>query len=168
MEDSYDDRPLAVDDHGNTLLSFTPGEEAAPPGDAPLPAALVALWRAGRVLMVFDRHRRSWELPGGRIEHGETPRQAAVRELLEESGQLPDEPLRFIGYARFLLAPDQRDEYLAVFAGHCAEARDFPANEETAAIRWWDLVEVLPGHVQSLDALIAALTRLPGAPARPG
>ncbi|MFI6080373.1 NUDIX hydrolase [Streptomyces sp. NPDC051217] len=156
---SSDDRPLAIDDRGNTLLSFTQGEEGTPPGDAPLPAALVALWCSGRVLMVFDRYRQSWELPGGRIEYGETPRQAATRELLEESGQEPHEPLRFIGYARFVLAPDQRAEYLAVFAGHCAGVRAFQANEETAAIRWWDLLEGLPGHVQSLDSYIAALTR---------
>ncbi|WP_241671995.1 NUDIX domain-containing protein [Streptomyces sp. IB2014 016-6] len=151
--------PLATDDRGNTLLSFTRGDEDAPPGDAPLPAALVALWRDGRVLMVFDRHRRSWELPGGCTEQGESPRQAAVRELSEESGQAPDEPLRFIGYAKFVLAPDQRVEYLAVFTGRCAVARDFRANEETTAIAWWDLLEGLPGDVQPLDARLAALTR---------
>ncbi|MFC8828409.1 NUDIX hydrolase [Streptomyces sp. NPDC057137] len=162
-----EDQPLLTDDRGNTLLSFTRGDEATPPTDAPLPAALVALWRAGRVLMVFDQYRRSWELPGGRIEQGESPRQAAVRELLEESGQEPDEPLRFVGYAGCVLAPDQRAEYLAVFAGHCAEARDFRANEETTAIRWWDLLEVLPGHVQLLDAYLAELTRRPGGPASP-
>ncbi|MFE9682028.1 NUDIX hydrolase [Streptomyces sp. NPDC006285] len=162
------DRPLAADDRGNTLLSFTRGDEATPPGDAPLPAALVALWCAGRVLMVFDRYRQSWELPGGRIEQGETPRQAAVRELLEESGQEPAGPLGFVGYAGFVLAPDQRAEYLAVFAGHCAGVRDFQANEETTAIRWWDLREELPGHVGPLDAYLAELTRPPGQIAPPG
>ncbi|MGW7693821.1 NUDIX domain-containing protein [Streptomyces asiaticus] len=43
--------------------------------------------------MVFDRFRQSWELPGGRIEAGESPRQAAARELLEETGQEPAHPL---------------------------------------------------------------------------
>ncbi|MFE9662571.1 NUDIX domain-containing protein [Streptomyces sp. NPDC005955] len=148
-----------TDDRGNALVSFTRGDEETPPGDAPLPAALVALWRDGRVLMVFDRYRRSWELPGGCIEEGESPRQAAARELLEESGQVPDEPLRFAGYAGFVLAPDRRAEYLAVFTGHCSVARDFEANEETTAIAWWDLLEVLPGHVQPLDAHLALLTR---------
>ncbi|MFE3121565.1 NUDIX hydrolase, partial [Streptomyces niveus] len=103
----------------------------------------------------------SWELPGGCIELGESPRQAALRELFEESGQEPEGPLRFVGYAKFVLTPDQRIEYLAVFAGHCAEARDFQANEETAAVHWWDLLEALPGHVQPLDAHLAELTRSP-------
>ncbi|WP_328430393.1 NUDIX domain-containing protein [Streptomyces sp. NBC_00443] len=38
---------------------------------------------------------------------GESARQAAARELREESGQEPDGPLRFIGYAGFELAPDR-------------------------------------------------------------
>jgi 8-oxo-dGTP pyrophosphatase MutT (NUDIX family) len=153
------DENLAADGRGNFLISFTKGGEAAPPQDAPLPAALVALWRAGRVLMVFDRYRQSWELPGGGIEEGESPRQAAARELMEESGQQSDERLRFIGYARFVLAPDRRSEYLALYAGSCTEARAFEPTEEIAAIRWWDLLEPLPGYVQPLDAHLAALTR---------
>lgn len=153
------DEPLAADGRGNSLTSFARGGEAAPPQDAPLPTALVALWRAGRVLMVFDRYRQSWELPGGRIEVGETPRQAAARELLEETGQQSDERLRFIGHARFVLAPDRRAEYLALYAGSCAESRAFEPTEEISAIHWWDLLERLPGYVQPLDAYLAALTR---------
>ncbi|MEU3603672.1 NUDIX hydrolase [Streptomyces sp. NPDC006798] len=129
------------------------------PKDAPLSAALAALWRAGRVLMVFDRYRQSWELPGGRIENGESPRQAAVRELLEESGQHPDGQVRFIGYARFVLAPDQRVEYLALYAGTCADTRAFVPTEEISDIHWWDLLEPLPGYVQPLDTYLATLTR---------
>ena len=149
--------PLVVDDHGNALVSFGGGEEGAPPCDAPLPAALVAIWHADRVLMVFDRFRQSWELPGGRIEEGESPRQAAIRELLEETGQEPDGPLRFIGYAGFLLAPDQRAEYAALFAGRTPGVREFQANDEIAAIRWWNLRETLPGRVQPLDVHLARL-----------
>jgi 8-oxo-dGTP pyrophosphatase MutT (NUDIX family) len=98
-------------------------------------AALVAVWRADSVLMVFDRWRQGRELPGGRVDDGESPRQTAVRELLEESGQEPDGPLQFIGYAGFVLAPEPRAEYAALFAGRTTIVRDFQADEEIAAIR---------------------------------
>lgn len=117
---------------------------------------------ADHVLMVFDRFRQSCELPGGRIETGESPRQAARRELLEETGQEPEGPLRFAGYAKFVLAPDQRAEYAALFAGHTSRVRAFRANEEIAAIRWWNLQEALPGRVQPLDTYLARLTHEPG------
>jgi 8-oxo-dGTP pyrophosphatase MutT (NUDIX family) len=122
---------------------------------------LVALWHADRVLLVLDRYRGHWELPGGRIEDGESPRQAAARELSEEGGQVSDGPLRFIGYAGFVLAPDRRAEYAALFAGSTTTIRDFRSNEEIMAIRWWnpDSREPLPAGVHPLDAHLARLTR---------
>ncbi|GAA2454151.1 NUDIX hydrolase [Streptomyces macrosporus] len=152
-------RPLAVDADGNVLVSLVRGREDAPPTDAPLPLALTALWHAGRVLLVFDRFRRRWELPGGLIEAGETPRAAAVRELLEESGQRPDRPPRFVGWAAFLLGPDRRAEYGALFTGRTAAPRPFRANEEIADVHWWDPDDPFPGGVRSLDARLAELTR---------
>jgi 8-oxo-dGTP diphosphatase len=40
----------------------------------------------GRFLMVYNPRRGGWEMPGGRIEPGETPEDAAKREFAEESG----------------------------------------------------------------------------------
>ncbi|MFD3735917.1 NUDIX hydrolase [Streptomyces sp. NPDC058632] len=152
--------PLAVDDRGNALVSFALGAEDKPPGDAPLPVALVALWHGHRVLMVFNRFRQTWELPGGQIDPGETPRQAAARELLEETNHVPDGQFCFVGFASFTLAPDQRAEYGALFTGRAADVSQlFQPNDEVEAIRWWDLGEPLPGRLQPLDAYLAELSR---------
>ncbi len=45
----------------------------------------VAIVRDGRVLAA-RRTGDGWELPGGKVEPGETPEQAAVREIAEELG----------------------------------------------------------------------------------
>ena len=40
----------------------------------------------GKILLSRHRERNTWETQGGHIEPGETPEQAARRELFEESG----------------------------------------------------------------------------------
>jgi 8-oxo-dGTP pyrophosphatase MutT (NUDIX family) len=41
--------------------------------------------RDGRILLLHNE-RGEWELPGGRLEMGETPEQCVVREIAEETG----------------------------------------------------------------------------------
>lgn len=51
--------------------------------------ASAVITHEGKVLLVRRRVKEgslSWQFPGGEIEHGETPGQAAVREVQEETG----------------------------------------------------------------------------------
>jgi 8-oxo-dGTP pyrophosphatase MutT (NUDIX family) len=49
-------------------------------------SAFAVIVRASRVLLVRARGRSHWQLPGGGLDSGETPRQAARREVREETG----------------------------------------------------------------------------------
>lgn len=52
-----------------------------------------------RFLMVRNPRRGGWEMPGGHVEEGETPAEAAVREFREESGySIEVVAVRDIGY----------------------------------------------------------------------
>lgn len=109
--------PLVVDSRGNELLEFNVGSE----GDLddldpaiPMPLALVVARHENRTLLVFNRWREQWELPGGMIEPGETSREAAVREFVEETGQ-PEPNVAYCGVATFRLMPDRRLEHAAVY-----------------------------------------------------
>ena len=153
------DAPQAVDRSGNELLRFVRGPESLLGGlDAgvPLPLSLVVARHAGEVLLVFDRWRQQWELPGGGIEPGETPRAAAVRELEEETGHAAPH-LDFVGLALFRLQPDRRLEHAAVYTGVLAERVAFEPNDEIERVSWWDGEERVP-HLAGLDAVIARLS----------
>jgi len=47
---------------------------------------VVIAFVGNRIVLCRHRDRLTWETPGGHIEPGEAPRQAAVRELYEEAG----------------------------------------------------------------------------------
>jgi 8-oxo-dGTP pyrophosphatase MutT (NUDIX family) len=62
-------------------------DEAAPPATVVTPSVFVAVRSVGGRLLVVRRcDSGSWELPGGRVDVGETAVQAAVRETAEEAG----------------------------------------------------------------------------------
>lgn len=42
--------------------------------------------RAGRILLVEPTYKKDWEIPGGLVEGGESPSEAAAREVREELG----------------------------------------------------------------------------------
>lgn len=151
-----------VDERGNALQSFEvlPEDELVRLDPSiPLPLSLVVLWCAGRCLMVFDRWKQQWELPGGQLEEGESAREAAWRELHEETGQRPD-VLTFTGVVTFALGSEQRKEHAAVYSGTVSSEGDFMDSQEIERITWWDPDgPPVEGLSTSLDAEIVRRVR---------
>lgn len=149
---------LAVDSAGNALVNFECGDETrldALDPLIPLPLSLVTLWHGHRCLTVFDRWKQMWELPGGSREDDESPRDAAWRELREETGQRPDE-LRYVGVGTIRFSSDSRLEYAALFTARIANPLPFEANDEIERVCWWNPSDDLPGMAE-IDAYLARL-----------
>lgn len=117
-------------------------------------AASVALIDRDKVLLI-QRARAPyfglWTLPGGRLEPGETPEDAAAREILEEVGLrcFALRPIRrmFPGEGRFVLQ---------VFATEAFEG-EIVASDEVTDYRWVRLDEV--GRFKTTDGLRDVLER---------
>jgi 8-oxo-dGTP diphosphatase len=123
----------------------------------PMPASLVAVRFEDSVLMIFDSWRRQWELPGGKREPGETARQAAMRELTEETG-IKAVDMDFVAVAECDLRRPNRREYTALYRTDLQMAPQLVINDEALAFLWWDPQSSMAAHMNALDAEMARRT----------
>jgi 8-oxo-dGTP diphosphatase len=106
---------------------------------------------AGRLLLVRRAHEPGlgkWSLPGGRIEDGETPSQAAAREVLEETGLL-------VAVGELLQTVELWGAYLVHdFAATVVGGR-LEAGDDASDVRWCtaDDVDLLDLSTGLLDEL---------------
>ncbi|MFH1560977.1 MAG: NUDIX hydrolase [Patescibacteria group bacterium] len=49
------------------------------------PAVKAVILNKGKFLIIKQNINQSWDLPGGKIEHGETPKETLFREVKEET-----------------------------------------------------------------------------------
>ncbi|WP_215549217.1 NUDIX hydrolase [Amycolatopsis sp. CA-230715] len=119
-----------------------------------VPASVVVVVHHDVVLMMFDRSRKQWELPGGMREQGETARQAATRELLEETG-IGGVGLIFAAVAEFDLTKPPRRELLAVYRAQLQSVPRLVVNDEADDFRWWHPADAVSDDMSPLDSEIA-------------
>lgn len=141
-------------------MSYSPN---ASPTVALLPVVAVALVdRDGRVLLQQRPEGKAmaglWEFPGGKIEPGETPESALIRELAEELGI--DVEQACLAPATFASAAlGERHLLLLLYA--CRKWHGTPQPLEGGALRWVRPVEMhgiaMPPADRPLIALIEAL-----------
>jgi 8-oxo-dGTP diphosphatase len=123
----------------------------------PMPASLVVVRFEDSVLMIFDSWRQRWELPGGKRDPGETTRQAAVRELAEETG-IETINLDFVAVAECDLRRPSRREYTALYRTDLQVAPQLIINDEALAFLWWNPQLPIAEHMNPLDAEMARRT----------
>ena len=106
---------------------------------SPRPAAGCVVLDPDRGVLLLWRHRFitgtwGWEVPAGGVDAGETPEQAAAREVLEETGWRPGPLRRLHGYHPSNGLSDQRFELFAADGATCVGAPSDPG--EASRVEW--------------------------------
>jgi ADP-ribose pyrophosphatase YjhB (NUDIX family) len=78
-------------------------------------AGVLIFGEAGRVLLVNPTYKPGWDIPGGYLHPGETPREGAARELKEELDLAA--PIGHLLVADWAPHPSEGDKLLFVFDG---------------------------------------------------
>ena len=130
----------------------------------PVIAASAAVFRAGRVLIARRaKPPQLWSLPGGTVEPGETPAEAAAREVREETG-IEAEIVAPAGEREVKLR-DKDGALVAIYLIHAFAARwragEARPGPEASAVEWIEPAAL--GSYETTEGLaeiIAAAERL--------
>lgn len=122
----------------------------------------VLVLRDGKALLVsqfrFLLGRRAWEIPGGKVETGESPVAAAARECAEEAGVRFRSPRKLLTY---MPGTDVQSNRTHVFVARWAADLPRPRGTEIRGVRWVPLSRCLDwlrrGRIQDGLTVIALL-----------
>jgi 8-oxo-dGTP diphosphatase len=121
----------------------------APAGSVVVPSVFVAVRNEqSQLLLVRRRDRGAWELPGGRVDVGESAVVAAVRETVEESGVV----VRITGLVGLSTDPEHimvsatggevRQQFVVSLHAWAVRGTPVPDLQETIDAAWFDTAAV--------------------------
>lgn len=93
-------------------------------------------------------------LPGGKVEEGETPEQAAVREIIEESGYEPIFPARELGFMQD--GSNVIHCTRVIITDHTPPRPHEGETQQILWMKWWDAVRD-PRLIPNLRVIIPLL-----------
>jgi len=128
---------------------------------SPVPAVIAVVIREDRALLVRRANPPDaglWGFPGGKIEFGETVREAAIRELLEETG-VQAEAQDIITTLDILVRDSSgaMQQHFILIAVRCRWISGEPAAGDDALEAGWFAIAELGGDKIALSADVEAL-----------
>ena len=122
----------------------------------PTQGANTVILDENRILLQKRADFHIWALPGGRVEPGETPEDAAIRETFEETGLHVRLERKVGAYWK----PEQHD-LVTVFTARVTGGEVVRKSDETLDVRWFER-EQLPWLLGTMKRYIAdALAEYP-------
>lgn len=118
----------------------------------PLAGSFAVITCGDKYLMCYNVWRKQWELPAGRREGDETPKECAMRELYEETGQKVLD-MEFKGLLKSKKIINGEIKFNPVYFARTEKIQPFIENEEISKIKLWDLREEI-GYIDSVDIRI--------------
>lgn len=88
----------------------------------------------GKIVMVKHKKRNTWEIPGGHIEKGETPEEAAKRELYEETGA---EDFSIESVCKYSFERDGKRVFAILFKSNITKINNLP-DFEIKEVKFFD------------------------------
>ena len=142
----------ATQNNGFEFLEFISIKEAEINHYQPVAGSFAIIKCEGKYLICYNVWRQQWEFPAGQREGNETPKECAIRELYEETGQAVAD-LEFKGLLKVKNTMNSAIKFNPVYFAVIEKLQPFIENEETAEIKLWDGNEKI-GAVDEVDIKI--------------
>jgi 8-oxo-dGTP pyrophosphatase MutT (NUDIX family) len=118
----------------------------------------------GKVLLTWNNNLQTWIPVGGHIEPGETPEQAVVREVKEETGfdfeflknsYYEKDRVKVISPYRFQIekVPHHNYHMNFVFIGKCTKYSNKQKNDDNEELRWFSEKEIINMRKKMLESV---------------